>query len=210
MRAKKTGNKRISKRLAATLVLVFALLVAASQSATAEDTKTRVYRACTECHDAKKDPKTGKLYWEGQKKTKKEWAKIVDKMQMWGAQLTNQEADDVVEYLTAVGNGTIKQPTTTTTKRRPTTTTKAADKSGAVKAQKTAITTLPPTTTTIAPIPVATTVVQPVVTSVLTEQAQTGVEVIWYLLGGGTMIGSGMALRNKDKKLRNDEDDQDK
>ncbi|HEY3374891.1 MAG TPA: c-type cytochrome [Candidatus Aquicultor sp.] len=197
MAARKTNKKLIS-----ILVLVFTASLFIAQNASAVDTKQLVYKACTECHDAKKDPKTGKTYWEGQKKTKAEWSKIVNKMQMWGAQLTDQDTNDVNEYLTAMSKGTIKQPTTTTTQKPKPTTTTSNPNSGNIKAQKTAITTttvMPTTTTTLPPATLAP------VTSVPKQQAKTGIEVIWYLLGGGGLVGSGMAMRNKGNQLSDEE-----
>jgi hypothetical protein len=183
-----------SKNLISSLVFVCAILIASTPLALAQDTSKLVYDRCSVCHNQSR--------WDGKKKTEKEWAQLVDKMVRWGAELTPSESDLVVNYLTAAGNGKIKQPTTTTTVvRKPqptTTTTKAVDNIKSIKTTTTSDPQAAPTTTTTL-LPVTTT------TTLLKQQAKTGVEMIWYLLGGGTLIGSGLKLRNKDTQLDEDE-----
>lgn len=191
---------RKGKKLATGFVLGFAFLISASSLVVAQDTSKVVYDRCTECHTEKR--------WEDKikkKLTEKQWAKIVDQMVRYGAQLTPEESDLVVEYLTARSTNKIKQPTTTTSKPveyKATTTT--AKKNNEASTAKITTTTVLATTTSTTPTTVPTTVATTVLgtsTSVLSEQAHTGVEMIWYLLGGGMMFGSGLALRNKDKQL---------
>ncbi|NCO65320.1 MAG: hypothetical protein COW32_02465 [Candidatus Aquicultor secundus] len=182
-----------SKKLISSFVFVCAVLVASSPLALAQDTSKIVYDRCTVCHNQSR--------WEGQKKTEKQWSSIVDKMVRWGAELTPEENDLVVNYLTAASNGKIKQPTTTTTVVRtpkPTSTTTDASKNSNIKAAKTTTTSDPSASTT------TTTILPVTTTTLLKEQAKTGVEMIWYLLAGGSLIGSGLKLRNKDKQLNDD------
>ncbi len=183
-----------SKKLISSFIVGCAVLVASSPLALAQDTSKLVYDRCTVCHNQSR--------WDGQKKTEKQWSQIVDKMVRWGAELTPEESDLVVSYLAAASSGKIKQPTTTTTNVRrpkPTSTTTDAAKDSNIKAAKT-------TTTTDPIIPTTTTTILPVTTTLLKEQAKTGVEMIWYLLGGGSLIGSGLRLRNKDKQLNDEEE----
>ncbi len=185
-----------SKKLISSFVIVCAISLASSPLALAQDTSKLVYDRCTVCHNQSR--------WEGQKKTEKQWSQIVDKMVRWGAELAPEESDLVVTYLAAASSGKIKQPTTTTTNVRqpkPTSTTTDAVKNSNIKASKTTTTSDPvASTTTTTILPVATT------TTLLKEQAKTGVEMIWYLLGGGSLIGSGLKLRNKDKLLNEEEE----
>lgn len=187
-------SRMTSKKLITGLVFVCAILVASSPLALAQDTSKLVYDRCTVCHNQDR--------WEGKKMTEKQWSQTVDKMVRWGAELTPEENDLVVSYLTAASNGKIKQPTTTTVVKQTkstVTTTKAANNTN-IKAAKTTTTSDPVAATTTTTLVPATTT-----TTLLKEQAHTGVEMIWYLLGGGTLIGSGLKLRNKDKQFSDEE-----
>lgn len=186
----------INKRLMLGAILAGTLFIGTASQVMAQDTSKLVSERCTECHTASR--------WENAKKTEKQWASIVDQMIRYGVQLSEDESALVVEYLTAKSAGRIKQPTTTTSvaKRKIVTTTVAASKRSLTAAKSTTTTSIlsPVTTTATAAATTATTVLGTSV-SVPGEQAQTGIEVVWYLLGGGMLIGSGLSLRNKDKQL---------
>lgn len=192
-------NWNLHWRFLSSFIAVSAFFVMALPSAYAQDTKQLVYNRCSDtqsgCHS--------KTRWEGKKKTKREWAAIVDRMVRYGAKLTSTEDDLVVEYLTNMSKGIKTPATTTTTKPKTTATTVRVrtisgageqlpeDQQGVYGAgaldgldQANAMTTTLQATTTT-----------------LTEQAHTGIEMIWYLLGGGMMVSSGLALRNKDRQL---------
>jgi len=187
------ANRVVRKRLILSTILASAFFISASSLVVAQDVSKLVNERCTECHKASR--------WEDQKKTEKQWAKIVDQMVRYGAQLKNDESALVVEYLTAKSLNKIKDPTTTTTaKPKATTTTKKVAQSD-INAAKTTTTTAPTNTTTTT-APTTATTVEGTAVSVPAEQAQTGVEMLWYLLGGGMLIGSGMSLRNRDRQLR--------
>jgi len=179
------------------VLLVGAMLAGASSLALAQDTAALVEERCTECHPAEKR-------WKNVKKTEKQWTRIIDQMVRYGAQLNDAETALTVEYLTAMSKGTIKQPTTTTTKIIPkpvVTTTVEGKDAHALKTTTTV--TEPPTTTTLVTTPttVLAVAVAPPTENVPGQQAETGVEMVWYLLGGGMLLGSGISLRNKNKQL---------
>lgn len=184
-------GKKARNRIILGVVLAGTMFAGASSLVLAQDTSKLVEERCTECHTADR--------WKNKKKTEKQWAKIVDEMVRYGAQLNDAETGLTVEYLTAMSQGKIKQPTTTTTKARKITTTTTVDPKNDPNALKTTTTsaTIPPTTTTTV---LAVSVTAPT-ESVPGQQAETGIEMIWYLLGGGTLLGSGISLRNKDKQL---------
>jgi len=190
-------TRKASKKLLTGFVVLCTGLLTAVPLAMAENTEDMVYRACTECHPA--DKKGSKVYWEEQKKTEKQWSELVDKMVRYGALLTDKESNLVIEYLTAMSGGDPKAGGDTKRpapkKKVATAESSSSDRSSQKIAQDltTTTTTIPPTTTTTVP---------PTTTTILTEQAETGVEMIWYLLGGGMLVGSGMKLRNRDKQLK--------
>ena len=187
--------RKTHNRIILGVVLVGVMLAGASSIVLAQDTAKLVEERCTECHTADR--------WKNKKKTEKQWTQIIDEMVRYGAQLNDSEAGLTVEYLTAMSQGKIKQPTTTTTKVRPkpvVTTTVEGKDANALKTTTT-VTEPPTTTTSVTPTTVLAEVVTPPVDSVPGEQAETGVEMVWYLLGGGMLLGSGISLRNKDKQL---------
>lgn len=190
-------TRKASKKLLTGFVILSVGLLTAIPIAVAENTEDLVYRTCTECHPA--DKKGSKVYWEEQKKTEKQWSELVDKMVRYGALLTDKESNLVIEYLTAMSEGDPKAGGDTkrpeAKKKIATAESGSSDRNSQKIAQDltTTTTTLPPTTTTTEP---------PTTTTILTEQAETGVEMIWYLLGGGMLVGSGMKLRNRDKQLK--------
>ncbi|MBE0448258.1 MAG: hypothetical protein IBX64_09205 [Actinobacteria bacterium] len=192
----------IIKRLILGVVFAGAFLISISPLVVAQDTNRLISERCTGCHAASR--------WENENKTEKQWANIVDQMVRYGAQLSEEESVLVVEYLTAKSLGRIKQPTTTTSVAKPksVTTVASVSKSGIETEGIIETDLLSPTgITTDATTTFTTTVTTITATasgtsiSVPGEQAQTGIEVIWYLLGGGMLIAAGMSLRNKDRQL---------
>ncbi|HZD60201.1 MAG TPA: hypothetical protein VE439_07090 [Anaerolineae bacterium] len=184
-------SRVINRRLLLSTVLVGTFFICTASLGLAQDTSKLASERCTECHTASR--------WEDAKKTEKQWASIVDQMVRYGAQLSNEESALVVEYLAAKSAGKIKQPTTTTSVAKPKSVTTVAASKGGINGVKT-------TTTTVLISPSTTVVVNAVTTSttqvsVPGEQAQTGVEMVWYILGGGMLIATGLSMRNKDKQL---------
>lgn len=188
--------RKTRNRIILGVVLVGTMLAGASSLVLAQDTAKLVEERCTECHTTER--------WKNKKKTEKQWTQIIDQMVRYGAQLNDSEAALTVEYLTAMSSGKIKQPTTTTTKVRPKPVVSTTVEGNDANALKTTTTvTEPPTTTTLVTTPttVLAVAVTPPTNNVPGQQAETGVEMVWYLLGGGMLLGSGISLRNKDKQL---------
>lgn len=177
-------------------MLASILFIGVAPLAIAQDTSKLVSERCTKCHKAARWlDSNGKPL----KKTEKQWSALVDQKVRWGASLTPDESALVIEYLTALSSGSIKQPTTTVAK--PGSTKAVANHSsnaawGETPSQSSVAIAASQTSGSTSSSTVANTSV-----STPGEQAYTGVEMIWYLLGGGMLIGSGLSLRNKDKQL---------
>jgi hypothetical protein len=190
-------NEKPGKKIIAGLALIFAILVVAPSFALAEDTAQLVYSRCTKCHAASR--------WESRKETQEGWARIVNRMSMYGAQLSDEEGMLIIGYLTAMSSGNfntggtnfryapVKKSVTNTGARKA-----SLSDLGDVLMQQSALqsdqqlASVASSTSTASAAQAA---------SKLKEQAHTGVELVWYLLAGGVLIGSGLALRNKDKRL---------
>ncbi len=204
-----SGSKLI-KALMFPGALLFIFLGALSPLAIAQDTSKLVYDRCTECHVAGKDQKTGKSYWEGRKLTDKQWAGVIDNMVRYGARLNDSESRLTVEYLTAMSQGSFKREGTNIRSVRHInfdSLIKAVSSSvtarSSIKTQVDAASNQAPSITPTSTAPPATTPpTQPMVPVAPKEQAKTGVEMIWYLLSGGSLIGSGIALRNRERRSK--------
>ncbi|MCL6472339.1 MAG: hypothetical protein K6T91_05945 [Firmicutes bacterium] len=215
---RQTIGKKAIQGLVLLITPVFLLFLTTASLVIAQDTGKIVYDRCTECHVAGKDSKTGKTYWEGRKLTDKQWASIVDNMVRYGARLSESESRLVVEYLTAMSKGSFKRQGTNIRQIRrisfdnlikvakgKTVAKAEADLDSDLKVVQGANSTLPPVAgtpstnnapTLNAPLGSSASGTVPAVPH---EQAKTGVEMIWYLLGGGSLIGAGMAIRNRGK-----------
>lgn len=145
---------------------------------------------CTICHDLEKV--------QNSRKSESEWSATIDRMVSKGTQVSAEEKEVLVKFLTQNYG-----PSGETDRIAAAATVSQAENAGQTLAQAVTTTTAPVTTPTD---PLAggqttsTTVAQESVTPA--EQAETGVETIYYLLSGSFMIGSGLCVRRRPRKPR--------
>lgn len=158
-------------------------------------TETILQGRCTICHDLESV--------KASRKSESEWNTTIDRMVSKGAQVSAEEKEALVKHLTnnfgSTGETATVAAAGATSEAVDTDPITGADESadaGAVVAQQTTTTLAPTTTTTI--VAAEKTAVQETATP--SEQAQTGPEMIYYLLSGGFMVGSGVLLRRKPRK----------